>query len=145
VAPNPARRCSTTAGQIFSSSFEAAALIEEERLTPEEFFSAHTAYGDEDSGGLFALPLPGVEAIQPARSSQRHQPADLPGPAGAAPGWQTPCCPRPAVMSRLRAGAWPLGQRLGTLRPSTNLVRQAAGTCSIETLLERLLPPAGPG
>jgi len=28
------------AGQIFSSSFEAAALIEEERLTPEEFFSA---------------------------------------------------------------------------------------------------------
>ena len=52
------------AGQIFASSFESTSLIEEERLSPEEFFTVHTAYGDPDNGGLFALPLPAV-ADQP--------------------------------------------------------------------------------
>ena len=41
------------AGQIFSSRFESDSLIEEERLSPEEFFTVHTAFGEE---GLFALP-----------------------------------------------------------------------------------------
>jgi hypothetical protein len=41
------------AGQIFASRFDPAALIVEERLSPEEFFRDHTAYGDPgESGGL---------------------------------------------------------------------------------------------
>ena len=50
------------AGQIFASHFEPGSLIEEERLSPEEFFRDHTGYGDPDNGGLFPLPLPGMEA-----------------------------------------------------------------------------------
>ena len=35
------------AGQIFASRFEPNSLIEEEQLSPEEFFTAHTAFGEE--------------------------------------------------------------------------------------------------
>jgi DEAD/DEAH box helicase domain-containing protein len=49
------------AEQIFASRFEPTALIEEERLSPEEFFSGHTAFGKE---GLRVLPLPGLDAIE---------------------------------------------------------------------------------
>ena len=132
------------AGQIFSSSFEAAALIEEERLTPEEFFSAHTAYGDEDSGGLFALPLPGVEAIQ------QLDPANATNPqtylAQQAQLWLADTL-LPTPGGDVQAESWrlALGQRLGTLPAIHNLVRQAAGTCSIETLLERFSRQLGLG
>ena len=54
------------AGQIFASRCEPASLIEEERLKPEEFFTVHTAYGDE---GLYALPLPGMETEPQLNSS----------------------------------------------------------------------------
>ena len=60
------------AGQIFASSFEETSLIEEERLKPEEFFTVHTAFGDPEEGGLFALPLPGVAdqaLLDPANAS----------------------------------------------------------------------------
>jgi len=53
------------AGQIFASSFEPATLIEEERLSPEEFFRDHTAFGEE---GLRLLPLPGKEPAQLRRA-----------------------------------------------------------------------------
>ena len=35
------------AGQIFASRFEPSSLIEEEQLSPEEFFTAPTAFGEE--------------------------------------------------------------------------------------------------
>jgi len=83
-------------------------------LTPEESFPPTPALrGIEDKRGPFgpAPPLPGVEAIQQARSSPNAtNPQDLtwPGKAQALAG-RPPCCPRPAVMSRLRAGPapWP--------------------------------------
>lgn len=59
------------AGQIFASQFEASSLIQEERLSAEEFFTVHTAFGDDENGGLFALPLPGLEheaALNPAEA-----------------------------------------------------------------------------
>ena len=49
------------AGQIFASRFEPNSLIEEEQLSPEEFFTAPTAFGGE---GLFALPLPGLDHLE---------------------------------------------------------------------------------
>ena len=48
------------AEQIFASRFEPGALIEEERLSAEEFFSGYTAYRQE---GLRVLPLPGLESL----------------------------------------------------------------------------------
>ena len=43
------------AGQIFASHFEPGSLIEEERLSPEEFFREYSAWKDE---GLRMLPPP---------------------------------------------------------------------------------------
>jgi DEAD/DEAH box helicase domain-containing protein len=51
--PEASQAMLSYAGQIFASRFDPAALIVEERLSPEEFFRDHTAYGDPgESGGL---------------------------------------------------------------------------------------------
>ena len=121
--------------------FDADGLIEEERLSPEDFFTAHTAYGDE---GLFALPLPGPDCEQqldhhhfPSTSAYLEKQARLwlGNTLGAAPEGDVNNDPW-----RLE-----LGRRLGTLPAVHNLVRQAADTCSVEELLERFSPQLGLG
>jgi DEAD/DEAH box helicase domain-containing protein len=121
------------AGQIFASRFEPASLIEEERLSPEEFFTAHTAYGNE---GLYALPLPGAETelqLNPSNASSAAAYLAL-----QAQLWLGDTLPPPAA-GDVNNEAWrlALGQRLGTLPAVHNLVRQAAATCSMEELLDR--------
>lgn len=59
------------AGPVFARRFEPEALIEEEMLSPEEFFAVPTAFGEE---GLFALP--------PAPSPPQSR---SPAPAGERP------------------------------------------------------------
>ena len=129
------------AGQIFASQFDPDALIEEERLSPEEFFTTHTAYGVD---GLVALPLPGPE-----------QEAQLdPQLASSAKDYlirQVVLWFGEALFSSpkqdINNEAWrlQLGQQLGTLPVVHNLVRQAANTCSIEELLERFSRQLGLG
>ena len=129
------------AGRIFASRFDADGLIEEERLSPEEFFTAHTAYGNE---GLFALPLPGPDCEQqldhhrfPSTSAYLQKQAQLwlGDTLGAAP------------QGDVNNDPWrlQLGRRLGTLPAVHNLVRQAADTCSVEELLERFSRQLGLG
>ena len=130
------------AGQIFASSFEPTSLIEEERLKPEEFFTVHTAFGDPDDGGLFALPLPGV-----ADQAQLDQPM--------------PEALRPTSLSKLSCGCNP-GRATGRRRQRSKLAtstwlapRHTAGrsqpsapskdTCSIDELLERFSKQLGLG
>ncbi|MCX5943682.1 MAG: RNA helicase, partial [Cyanobacteria bacterium] len=116
-------------------------LIEEERLSAEEFFTAHTAFGEE---GLFALPLPGLDtlaALDPEQASSAaayiHQQAQL---------WLGDTLP-PAPGDDVADADWrlALGMRLGTLPAVHNLVRQAASTCSIEELLVRFSRQLGLG
>ena len=129
------------AGQIFASHFDADALIEEERLSPEEFFTKYTAYDDE---GLFALPLPGPDCqpqLDPDHASsasdylQTQARLWLNHALGDPPDGDT------------NNETWrlELGQRLGTLPAVHNLVRQAADTCSVEELLERFSRQLGLG
>ena len=129
------------AAQIFASSFEPASLIEEERLSAEEFFTAHTAYGTE---GLYALPLPGQETepqLNPNNASSAAayiaQQAQL---------WLGDTL-EPPVVGQVSDEPWrlALGQRLGTLPAVHNLVRQAKDTCSIEELLDRFSRQLGLG
>ena len=129
------------AGQIFASRFEPDSLIEEERLSAEEFFTAHTAFGEE---GLFALPLPALDtlaALDPEQASSAaayiHQQAQL---------WLGDTLP-PAPGDDVADADWrlALGMRLGTLPAVHNLVRQAASTCSIEELLVRFSRQLGLG
>ncbi|MEB3323121.1 MAG: DEAD/DEAH box helicase, partial [Synechococcaceae cyanobacterium] len=129
------------AGQIFATGFEAEALIEEERLRPEEFFSAHTAFGEE---GLFTLPLPGLDQLdgldpEQAASSEIY----LQRQAAL---WLGDTLP-PPPSSGVNDEGWrlALGQRLGTLPAVQNLVRQAATTCSTIELLERFSRQLGLG
>ncbi len=132
------------AGQIFASRFEPEALIEEERLTAEEFFTAHTGFGDGENGGLFALPLPGVEAIK--QLDPEHASSTGAYIALQAQLWLADTLPLPPE-GDVNAPGWrlALGQRLGTLPAVHNLVRQAAGTCSVDTLLERFSRQLGLG
>lgn len=129
------------AGQIFASSFEASALIEEERLSPEEFFSGHTAYGEE---GLRVLPLPGPEAVD--QLDPEHAPTAEAYIAAQAALWLGESLPPPPE-GNVHDASWrlALGSQLGTLPAVHNLVRQAAGTCSIEELLERFSRQLGLG
>ncbi len=129
------------AGQIFASSFEPSALIEEERLSPEEFFTVHTAYGEE---GLYALPLPGVD--QELQLDPGHAPSAEAYLAVQAQLWLGDTLASPPE-AKVEDERWrlALGQRLGTLPAVHNLVRQAAGTCSIEELLERFSRQLGLG
>ena len=129
------------AGQIFASQFDADGLIEEERLSSEEFFTAHTAYGDE---GLFALPLPGPDCEQqldhyhfPSASDYLQKQAQL---------WLDHTLGAPPE-GDINNDAWrlELGRRLGTLPAVHNLVRQAIATCSLEELLERFSRQLGLG
>ncbi|QPN61977.1 DEAD/DEAH box helicase [Synechococcus sp. CBW1004] len=129
------------AGQIFASRFESTALIEEERLSPEEFFSGHTAYGQE---GLRVLPLPGLEAIDQLD----------PDPASTAEAYLTVQAAlwlgdglAPPPDGNVNDDKWrlALGLQLGTLPAVHNLVRQAEGTCSVEELLERFSRQLGLG
>ncbi|MCP9820013.1 DEAD/DEAH box helicase [Synechococcus sp. Cruz-9H2] len=129
------------AGQIFASRFEPDSLIEEERLSPEEFFTVHTAFGEE---GLFALPLPGLEALEaldPEHASSAdayiQKQAEL---------WLGDTLP-PAPGDDVADEGWrlELGLRLGTLPAVHNLVRQAATSCSIEELLVRFSRQLGLG
>ena len=129
------------AGQIFASSFEPASLIEEKRLEPEEFFTAHTAYGEE---GLYALSLPGVETEHQLNASNAESAAAY--LALQAQLWLGDTLPPPPD-GNVNDESWrqALGQRLGTLPAVQNLVRQAAGTCSIEELLDRFSRQLGLG
>ena len=131
------------AGQIFASRFEATSLIEEERLSPEEFFTVHTAFGDPDDGGLFALPLPGVadqELLDPANASSAE--AYI---AEQAQLWLGETWPRHQRATSTIRWRLELGWRLGTLPAVHNLVRQAKDTCSIDELLERFSKQLGLG
>ncbi len=129
------------AGQIFASSFEPASLIEEERLSPEEFFRDHTAYGEE---GLRLLPLPGLEALD--QLDPEHAPSAEAYLAAQAALWLGESLPPPPE-GNVQDDSWrlALGNQLGTLPAVHNLVRQAAGTCSIEELLERFSRQLGLG
>lgn len=132
------------AGQIFASRFEPTSLIEEERLSPEEFFTVHTAFGDPDEGGLFALPLPGVAdqaQLDPANASSAE--AYI---AEQAQLWLGETLAAPPE-SNVNDPSWrlELGWRLGTLPAVHNLVRQAKDTCSIDELLERFSKQLGLG
>ena len=129
------------AGQIFASTFEPTALIEEERLRPEEFFRDHTAYGEE---GLRVLPLPGVEAtdqLDPEHASTAE--AYITAQAAL---WLGDALP-PPPQGNVNDDSWrlELGRQLGTLPAVHNLVRQAEHTCSIEELLERFSRQLGLG
>ena len=128
------------AGQIFASTFEPTALIEEERLSPEEFFRDHTAYGDD---GLCVLPLPGVEAAD--QLDPEHAATAEAYLAAQAALWLGEALP-PAD-ERVNDDSWrlELGRQLGTLPAVHNLVRQAEHTCSIEELLERFSRQLGLG
>jgi DEAD/DEAH box helicase domain-containing protein len=132
------------ASQIFASSFEASALIEEERLSAEEFFTVHTAFGDPDNGGLFALPLPGV-AEEPRLNPANANSAEA-YIASQAELWLGDTLAAPPDGNVSDPG-WrlELGRRLGTLPAVHNLVRQAKDTCSIEELLERFSRQLGLG
>jgi len=122
-----------------SSSFERrAALIERQRLHARGVLSAHTAYGMRNSGGLFALPLPGVEAIAAARSSQRQPTRQTYLASRAQPGWQTPSAHARPVMSSESCALGP-GQRLGTLRPSQPGAASPRHLLHRKTLLRALL------
>ena len=129
------------AGQIFASRFEPAALIEEERLSPEEFFAEHTAYGDE---GLRMLPLPGVDAVD--QLDPEHAAGAEAYIAAQAALWLADVLP-PPPQGTVNNDDWrlALGRQLGTLPAVHNLVRQASGTCSIEELLERFSRQLGLG
>ncbi len=132
------------AGQIFASSFEPKSLIEEERLTPEEFFTIHTGFGDPEEGGLFTLPLPRIEDeenLNPTNASDIQsyisKQAFL---------WFGDTLPPPPEVN-IYDPKWriQLGIRLGTLPAVHNLVRQANNTCSINELLERFSRQLGLG
>jgi len=132
------------AGQIFASHFEPGSLIVEERLSAEEFFRDHTGYGDPDNGGLFSLPLPGMEAqeqLDPEHASSAD--AYL---ASQAALWLGDTLPPPPE-GDVNADTWrlALGWQLGTLPAVHNLVRQAADTCSMDQLLERFSRQLGLG
>jgi DEAD/DEAH box helicase domain-containing protein len=132
------------AGQIFASHFDSTSLIQEARLSAEEFFTVHTAFGDDENGGLFALPLPGLEheaALTPAEAPNATayiaQQAQL---------WLGDTLESPPD-NEINNSAWrlELGRRLGTLPAVHNLVRQAKDTCSIEELLDRFSRQLGLG
>ncbi|KAF0655143.1 helicase family protein with metal-binding cysteine cluster [Cyanobium sp. Copco_Reservoir_LC18] len=129
------------AGQIFASSFEPASLIEEERLSPEEFFRDHTAYGEE---GLRLLPLPGLEALD--QLDPEHAPSAEAYLAAQAALWLGESLPSPPE-GTIQDDSWrlELGSLLGTLPAVHNLVRLARNTCSIEELLERFSRQLGLG
>jgi len=129
------------AGQIFASRFEPTSLIEEERLSPEEFFTGHTAYGEE---GLRVLPLPGPEAVD--QLDPEHATTAEAYIAAQAALWLGESLPPPPE-GNVNDASWrlALGLQLGTLPAVHNLVRQAAGTCSIEDLLERFSRQLGLG
>ena len=121
------------AGQIFASQFEADSLIEEERLSAEEFFTKHTAFGDT---GLNRLPLPGPECL--AQLDPEHAAGSDVYLATQAFLWLGEALPPPPDAD-VQDPSWrlELGSQLGTLPAVHNLVRQASSTCSIEELLER--------
>ena len=129
------------ASQIFASPFDEDALIEEERLSPEEFFTAHTACGDE---GLFALPLPEPHCEQ--QLDHRQAPDASAYLKNQARLWLSDTIGDPPEEG-VNSETWriELGRRLGTLPAVHNLVRQAAGTCSVEELLERFSRQLGLG
>ena len=129
------------AEQIFASRFEPAALIEEERLSPEEFFTGHTAYGQE---GLRVLPLPGLDAVE--HLDPEHAETAQAYLRTQAALWLAEALPPPPE-GNVQGDGWrlALGNQLGTLPAVHNLVRQAAGTCSIEELLERFSRQLGLG
>ncbi|MFN9660083.1 MAG: DEAD/DEAH box helicase, partial [Cyanobacteriota bacterium] len=129
------------AEQIFASRFEPAALIEEERLSPEEFFTGHTAYGQE---GLRVLPLPGFDAVD--QLDPEHAETAEAYLSTQAALWLAEALP-PPPQGNVQGDGWrlALGNQLGTLPAVHNLVRQAAGTCSVEELLERFSRQLGLG
>jgi len=120
------------AGQDFSSLRARRLKSRRSGSRPRSLFPPHRLR-DEDSGGLFApCPCPASEAIQQLRSShanRKHaQTYYLAQQAAAALAGRPTLLPHaPAVMSRLRAGAWPWAQELGHLRPSTTWCARPPG------------------
>jgi hypothetical protein len=115
------------AGQIFASRFEPAALIVEERLSPEQFFTGHTGYGDPDNGGLFSLPLPPREAQDQldAETSQRQPPGRLFGMENVIAfvcAWEAGA----AIVPEASPPNWRLDIPLGSLKPYMRQIAECA-------------------
>jgi DEAD/DEAH box helicase domain-containing protein len=143
--PEASQAMLSYAGQIFASRFEPAALIVEERLSPEEFFRDHTAYGDPgESGGLQLLPPPGLDAMDQL-DPERAATAEAYIAAQAALWLGDALAPPPHGNVSHNDWRLALGLQLGTLPAVHNLVRQAEGTCSIEELLARFSRQLGLG
>ena len=132
------------AGQIFASSFDEESLIEEERLSPEEFFTIYTGFGDQEEGGLFTLPLPRIEDegnLNPINATNIESYISM----QAALWLKDTLTPPPK--GNIYDPKWrlKLGVRLGTLPAIHNLVRQSISTCSLNDLLERFSRQLGLG
>ncbi len=132
------------AGQIFATNFEDKSLIEEERLSPEEFFTIHTGFGDQEDGGLFTLPLPRIEDesnLNPMNASDIENYISK-----QAALWLANILPPPPE-GNIYDSLWrtELGIRLGTLPAVHNLIRQSNNTCSFNDLLERFSRQLGLG
>ncbi len=146
------------AGQIFGSGFDRTSLIQEDRLTPAQFFE-ETAYADADQG-LLVLPPPspdqqalldpasyGAAAQDPDGSQVDAKSADavrLAYLAAQVPLWFGGELPLPAS-GDLHELPWriELGRQLGRLPAVQNLVRQAHTLCSLDELLERFARQLG--
>jgi DEAD/DEAH box helicase domain-containing protein len=142
------------AGQIFGSGFDRSSLIQEDRLTPAQFFE-ETAYADPEQG-LLLIPPPTLdqEALldpatygTPGREDSDPNQADvvrLAYLASQVPLWFGSELPLP-TSGDLNELAWriELGRQLGRLPAVQNLVRQAHKLCSLEELLERFARQLG--
>ncbi|MCP9786562.1 DEAD/DEAH box helicase, partial [Cyanobium sp. N5-Cardenillas] len=137
------------ASQIFGSTFDRSSLIQEDRKTPAEFFE-DTDFADPLKG-LLLVPPPSLDqeaVLNPdsygaseARSADAVRSAYL---AAQVPLWFGAAF-TPPVNGSIDDPAWriSLGRELGRLPAVQNLVRQAAGTCSLAELLERFARQLG--
>jgi DEAD/DEAH box helicase domain-containing protein len=142
------------AGQIFGSGFERTSLIQEDRLTPAEFFE-ETAFADPELGLLLVPPpSPDQQALldpdsygTTSPSPTDHDSADavrLAYLAAQVPLWFGTELPLP-TSGDLNDLPWriELGRQLGRLPAVQNLVRQAEKLCSLDELLERFARQLG--
>jgi DEAD/DEAH box helicase domain-containing protein len=142
------------AGQIFGSGFDRASLIQEDRLTPAEFFE-ETAFADDEQG-LLVLPPPSSDQqalLDPATYGTAGT-EDLVGDSANAvrlaylaaqvPLWFGSAFSLPAS-GDLNELPWriELGRQMGRLPAVQNLVRQAHKLCSLDELLERFARQLG--
>ena len=142
------------AGQIFGSGFDRSSLIQEDRLTPAEFFE-ETAFADDEQG-LLVLPPPSSDQqalLDPATygtggtedlSGDSADAVRLAYLAAQVPLWFGSAFSLPAS-GDLNELPWriELGRQMGRLPAVQNLVRQAHKLCSLDELLERFARQLG--